>query len=336
MNASSSFKSYDLSKVSHEQNMRKLVFTSVVLCIYGCTTPTSKEGNNTIKHKGNTTRIEIVAKMPKGHFLENIVADDSGNLFVTDYIGREILKYHPADGLRSVIELEAHPAGIALIPGGLLVVGQGKSILSSSVAPKTNHIFEISLDGKLLEDYPAPRALFLNGVTPLSRSEYLITDALGSKVWKLNIEKNELTEWISSELLAPIEGKNIPAANGIKIHDDKVFISNSVRGLLLTVPVNEPSEENLNVFLEDTVIDDFVFSKNGTLYATTHGPLVLTISKNGVVSKLVDEGGLVAGGTTAAIVSENGQEQLYVIGDGGLFEGKELLPASIVKIPIEE
>lgn len=276
----------------------------------------------------------VAAEMPKGHFLENITKDENGNLYITDYTGREVLKYNPKDGLSSLIELDAYPAGIITTPDGLIVIGQKKSILSSPEGPKTNHIFEISFQGEIMEDYAAPDAMFLNGITAINSEEYLATDALAGKIWHLNRSENKLTTWLTDDKLTAIAGKNVPGANGIKILDGKVFISNSARALLMTTDLADPAK--LEVFMDDVIIDDFVFSSSSIIYATQHGPTILAIGLDKKVREFANGDDFIAGATAAAILKEQGREYLYVVGDGGFFEGKDLLPARLVKIPLDK
>ncbi|WP_319419164.1 SMP-30/gluconolactonase/LRE family protein [Pleurocapsa sp. FMAR1] len=89
---------------------------------------------------------EIVASLPKRYFLENTAVGADRAFYITNYVGKEIWRYHPEDGLSHFAELDAHPIGINFDSDGTAYIGahqvrqflvnaQVKSISSDKVAP---------------------------------------------------------------------------------------------------------------------------------------------------------------------------------------------------------
>ena len=280
---------------------------------------------------------EIVGTLPKGHFLENLVAGAEGALFMTDYVGRTILRYRSDDGLRLIRALDVYPVGIERAGSGFVVSAHSRSLLEGTADTGANLILEMTATGEIEDRFAVPGALFLNGVARLEGSRFLVADSYRGVVFLVDTAENASRIWLDDARLKPSDpASHVPAANGIKIRDGLAYISNSARGLLLAVPIEDPRPETLEVVLEDTVIDDFVFAEEGTLFATTHSKDVLRISSDFQVSVFADEAQHIAGGTAAAIVEEADGTFLYVVGDGGLFEGLELQAPAVVRLSIEE
>lgn len=279
---------------------------------------------------------EVVGTLPKGHFLENVTADAQGALFMTDYVGRTILRYHGDDGLRLIRALDLYPVGIERAETGLVVTAHSESLLDGTAGTGPNLILEMTADGEISDSFAVPGALFLNGIEQLEGSRFLVADSLRGVVFLVDTAENAARIWLEDARLEPADpASHVPAANGIKIRDGLAYISNSARGLLLSVPVEDPRPETLEIVLDDTVIDDFVFADDGTLFATTHSKDVLRISPDFEVGVFADEAQGIAGGTAAEIVEEADGTFLYVVGDGGLFEGLELQAPAVVRLAIE-
>ncbi|WP_299410347.1 hypothetical protein [uncultured Roseobacter sp.] len=297
------------------------VLTSTIVLAQNVTPPTS----------------EIVGTLPKGHFLENLTAGPNGDLFITDYVGRAIIRYQSDDGLRLIRVLGVHPVGIERAETGFVVSAHVGSIMNGPSQIGANLILEVTDKGKVTDQFEVPGAIFLNGVEHLTGSQFLVADSIRGVIFLVDTVENSVRIWLDDPRLAPADPPTpAPAANGIKIRDGVVYISNSARGSLLTVPVDDPRPETVSVLLENTVIDDFVFSEEGTIFATTHSKDVLRITPDLKVSVFANEAQGVAGGTAAEIVKEGGRTFLYIIGDGGLFEGLTLKAPSIVRILLSE
>jgi hypothetical protein len=73
-----------------------------------------------------------------------------------------------------------------------------------------------------------PDALFLNGLTPLSDSRYLIADSYQGAIWELDAAQGSVRIWLEHSLLARADPENpTPAVNGLKIFDQALYASNT-------------------------------------------------------------------------------------------------------------
>ncbi len=273
---------------------------------------------------------QVVASLPKGHFLENVVATKDGTLFVTDVIGRGVYRYREDDGLRLLATLPQAPVGIELTPNGLVV----------SVLPITpgseGRIVELSLTGEIVDSFAIPGSRFLNGITALGDGQYLVAESALGQIIAFDPATNSSRTWLASSHLAVANrDKAQPGVNGLKRVGNKLWITNSQKATLLSLRLNDPSPENIVVEAAGVVLDDIAVDSDGTIYATTHTERLLRLTPAMNVQEFANSAEHLFGITAAAIVENAEQKALYVIGDGGLYEGKELQPASIVRLTLK-
>ncbi len=130
----------------------------------------------------------------------------------------------------------------------------------------------VTSDGTVETLLTLPDAVFLNGITPLSGTQYLTADSYRGAIWLIDIAQRRASIWLEHPLLARRSSEsNIPAANGLKRFNDNLYVSNTDKMLLLRIPVttaDEPGEPEIVV--EQTNIDDFAFDVEGNLYGATH------------------------------------------------------------------
>lgn len=222
---------------------------------------------------------EVVATLPKGSFLENIVTDGNGRLFVTDYTGRAIYRYREDDGLRLIHEVDEYPTGIELTPDGLIVAVHQVSLLSGVQPTEPNSILELSFEGNVEDRFDVPGSIFLNGIEALGDGRYLVADSARGLIHDVTPSTNTVGTWLSHPLLtSKATTGGAPAVNGLKIRNGELWISNSQRRLLMSFPVINPEPEELEIKAANIVIADFVFDDDGTLYATSHSDTLLRIA----------------------------------------------------------
>lgn len=148
---------------------------------------------------------EVIASLPKGNFMENLAIGPDGAFYITNYVAREILRYHPEDGVRHFVELDVHPIGINFDADGTAYISAHQiSIFSGKDFRKSNVIYTMDLKGKTKLWKRVEGAGFLNGVLCLSPGRLAIADSYAGVIWKLNIEKNTIEPWIRDELLKPV------------------------------------------------------------------------------------------------------------------------------------
>jgi hypothetical protein len=293
---------------------------------------------------------DILAKLPPGTFLENLVWDREGNLYITNNTANTILKYSYANNsLSDFAKISAQPAGIAIDSDGTIYVGGVQKPFGSPGFMESNAIFKIDKQGTSSLFIEAPKARYLNGWVFVKPGIFLICDSYGGVVWQLDVKRATMTEWLRNDLLAT---KNmIPGANGIKLYKHFVFVSNSSQGKLLKITMDKNGKPVRTEIYKDNVnLDDFSIAEGGNIYATTHPENVIYLIKEKGKPEIIaagEEDGV--RGNTAAVFGENRSdtEWLYVVGDGGLWEAQalsngktidqtKLRPAALTKIYVGE
>lgn len=283
---------------------------------------------------------EVVASLPKGNFLENITVGPDGAFYITSYVAREILRYHPDDRLRRFAGLDVYPIGIDFDTDGTAYISAHRiSLLSRKDFRSSNVIYKMDTKGRAELWKAVKDAKFLNGVLSLSPGQLAIADSAAGVIWKVNVKEKTVEPWIHDQRLEPVSpSSHTPAANGLKIFNKHLYISNLDRQTLMRASISESGDVGkLEMVYENIPIDDFAFSENGTLYTTTHEDTVLRTRPNG-------ERQVIAGtkqgvlGNTAVVFGQTKADltKLYVIGDGGLAAGGELQPANIVRLEVKE
>jgi sugar lactone lactonase YvrE len=274
----------------------------------------------------------IFCRFPAPAFIENIAGDDQGNLYVTSIDEGKVYKVNATGQAEDYASVNGRLAGIVPVDGKSFICG-------GWAADGTSTIYLLDAQQRLIPQLSLPEALFLNGITALTPGSFLLCDAYAGLIWKYDLALNQVIPWLRHELLTRIDPNNpMPAANGIKIHDQTVFVSNTARNLLLAVPMNAGRPGEPEIFLDDVNLDDFAISANGTIYATTHiFNSVIEIKPGKQLSVIAGVEHGLAGSTSALLRrTYNDRPVLYVTTNGGL----SLPPASgledgkIVKIEL--
>jgi sugar lactone lactonase YvrE len=311
------------------------------------------QAHNAFSEEGKKTKLyrsEILATFPPGTFLENLVWDKEGNLYITNNSTGVILKYsYVSNSVSEFAKTGGNPFGIAIDHDGTIYVGAVRKPLGSPGFMDSNAIYKIDKQGNVSLFMDVPKARLLNGWLYVKPGIFLICDAYGGAIWKLDVKNATLTEWLRNDLLAT---KNIvPGANGIKFYKNFAFVSSSSQEILLRITMDENGNAvKTEVYRQGVNLDDFCISEDGNIYATTHpANVVLLIKEKGkpeIIAAGEEDG---VRGNTAAIFGQNkgDDEWIYVIGDGGLWEGREatggktidqskLKPAALTRIYVGE
>ena len=144
---------------------------------------------------------------------------------------------------------------------GTLYVNYNAGVLSS--------IWRIPPNGGQPSQFAAlPDVAALNGLAIDESESYLyITDSSKGAVWRISLRPGTagaVNLWAQGAQLEPVA----PApegANGIKVHNNAVWVSNTAQGTLMSIPVNEDAIVTRATGV--TAIDDFAFATNGDVVA---------------------------------------------------------------------
>lgn len=276
---------------------------------------------------------KIIASFPVNTFLENLVIAPDGTIFVSNHEVGEIVRISPDGNQQIHATVEGKVSGLAFTANGDLV----------ATGWNTDSIPVISLvksDGTVETLLILPDAIFLNGITPLSGTQYLTADSYRGAIWLIDIAQRRGVIWLEHPMLARSSSESvIPAANGLKRFGDFLYVSNTEKMLLLRIPVdiaNKPGEPE--IFVEQTNIDDFAFDMEGNLYGATHiyNSVVRIASDRSTTIIAQAEQGVIGSTAVAFGQSEGNRTAIYVVTNGGMFlpPPTGVVPANVVRLEV--
>lgn len=257
----------------------------------------------------------LVAEFPPGTFLESIAVSTDGTLFFSSHLDGKVFRM----GVDGVPVVHAAIAGKAT---GLALTPAGDLLLTAWDADGLPVVYTISPQGAATLLATMPEAIFLNGLTPLSPSTYLMADSYRGAIWHLNLADRSVGLWLEHPLLARrSEDREFPAVNGLKIHGPMLYASNTERMQLIQIPIQpngQPGEPE--IFFEPVNLDDFAFDREGNLYGATHiYNSVVKITPDRRITTIAEAEQGMAGSTALAFGAAAGDHtSLYVVTNGGL------------------
>lgn len=277
-----------------------------------------------------------LATYPKGYFLESIIIDVDGTIYITENQTGQIIRRR-LDGEADIFsQVEVGLAGLGLdVDGTLIATGHAET--------GEQYVFQFSPDGTLDYEVIIPEAGFLNGLALFRPGVFLIADSNASTIWQFDTETRQVTSWLKHETLAPNSAiPTIPGANGIKLFGDAVYITNSGQATVTRIPLlTDGSPGQPEVIFSGIVLDDFAFSNTGNLYGTTHifnSVVVLTPDGQSRTIATAEQG--VTGSTALAFgVTERDRRSIYVVGDGGIFSASsedDIVEPELVQLDVGE
>jgi putative intracellular protease/amidase len=259
--------------------------------------------------------IQVIAEFPVNTFLENIAFNSEGTIFVTSYEEGKIYRITSRGERSEFASINGNVAGIVVEPTGNILV-------AASIDCQTPTILRIDSSGVIEKLVTLPEAIFLNGMTHLEGSRYLVADSYKGAIWEIDAIAKTALIWSQNNLLARSDINNpFPAVNGIKIFNNSLFASNTQRQLLIRIPIEENgTPKTPEVFLTNVNLDDFAFDTHGNLYGTTHVyNSVIRISPEKQITTIAKAEQSMAGSTALAFGrGESDRTNLYVTTNGGM------------------
>jgi sugar lactone lactonase YvrE len=257
-----------------------------------------------------------VATFPVNTFLENLVVTPDGTLYITSHENGTIVRLAPNEAPSVYATVNGKVAGIALTQNNeLLVTGTNAEGVAT--------VFLVQSNGTVETLATLPDAVFLNGVTPLDGDRFLIADSYRGAIWEFDLAQRTAQIWLEHPLLARQDANNvIPAANGLKVFNNTLYVSNTEKLLLLKVPITAGGSSGVpQVFVDNVNIDDFAFDAEGNLYGATHiFNSVVRITPSGEITTIAQAEQGVTGSTAIAFGRTMGDRtSLYVVTNGGMF-----------------
>ncbi|WIX85056.1 hypothetical protein [Amycolatopsis sp. DG1A-15b] len=210
----------------------------------------------------------------------------------------------PADGDVPVVHRKLFLGGIVRVPGGDLYV-------AVSTGTAATGLYRVRPGAAPVQVAALPPAGFQNGVArdPAS-GDIFVADSFGSVVRRVSPHTGRVTDWATGELLAPAGGFG---ANGVKVHDGALWVSNLDRGTLVRFPLSGAPGRVVASGLGP--VDDFAFHGEDVVAAVNQENRVVIAGHNGVRTILSISDGL-ANPTSVAVRGDT----LYVA-DSAYFGG---------------
>jgi len=300
------------------------------------------EASNASTTGAKQAKTRVLASYPSGTFLENLEAQTDGRLLFTDYPGKTIEQLSPEGKASTFATLSAYPLGIISTPDGYLVTANGKSVLLGEDASQSQQLLLLNEKGKQIGKFDAPQARALNGMVRLDNDTILAADSAAGTIWKVDVEKQEITLWIQDKYLSPIADQEVykPGANGLKMHPDGLLVSNTSLGTLSLIKVDKDGKpaSKPEVIAKVGMIDDFWVKDDGSIIFTTHEASIKSLSADGDIKVVATQDLL--GNTAIAPYPPNQSESFAVTTDGGLYFGSKesaklvlVTPATSPKAP---
>jgi hypothetical protein len=304
-------------------NRNRLVASRLVLALMlsGVTAPVA----------GAEEPTRTIATYPSGTFLENLAQGSDGEIVVTSYFDRTLLRWSGQEAPSVLAALDVHPVGVLVREADIVLTAHGASFADGPAFTQTNAFVLLDREGGILRTIPVPDARFLNGLVEVAPGIVLAADSLAGRIWRLHVEGSDVSVWLEDPLLTtdPAANDQSPGANGLKIRDGMLYVSNSSRRALYRVALDGSKAAGaLELFAETGSIDDFAFLADGSIAAASHGAAVIRIARDGPVSTLLDSG---CDACTAVLPVAPGNE-LLVLTTGNLLDGGSA-PARILALP---
>jgi sugar lactone lactonase YvrE len=257
---------------------------------------------------------KILAAYPKNTWLENLVVGPNGALYATNYLEGKVFKI-AADGEKEVYAaIDGKIAGIAVYhKNQFLVTGWDKQAKPA--------IFKIDGKSSVSKLLNIDGGMFPNGIVHLESDKYLVADSYAGCIWQYDAASNIVSVWLKDKLLERSSGKSqYPAANGLKMYDGNLYVSNTEKQILVKVPMSGFKARAPSLFIDKVNIDDFAFDGSGNIYAATNvynGVIKITPDKQ--ITIVADLSSGVAGSTSVVIAKNSvGAWVLYVATNGGM------------------
>ncbi|MER7518983.1 hypothetical protein [Streptomyces sp. NPDC126499] len=207
----------------------------------------------------------------QGHTPENIALEPDGSANITWAFARKVVRVDRQGGVTELAELPevANPQTPNI--GAAVVLGIARALdgtlyVTYATGREETGIWRIPAGGGTPEQIGFfPAGAMPNGLAFDEECGTLYTaDSALGRVWSLPVTGGSPTAWATGPALEATDALPF-GANGLKVHDGAVWVSNTARGTLLRIPVKPdgsagPIETRASGL---DFIDDFAFTRHG-------------------------------------------------------------------------
>ncbi|MCJ1676864.1 hypothetical protein MTF65_05785 [Streptomyces sp. APSN-46.1] len=206
----------------------------------------------------------------RGQTPENIALEPDGSAILTFAVAHQVVRVdkhgdsQPVATLPAVANPRTPVIGVAAATG-IVRAHDGTLYVGYATGTEANGIWRITPDGRV-EQFTGsdlPTDAFVNGLAIDERHGVLYAaDAYLGKVWRVSLDDGSATTWATG---AALERAGFVGANGIKVRNDSVWVSNLDQGTLLRIPVERDGSAGAIETRATGLggIDDFAFAGHG-------------------------------------------------------------------------
>jgi hypothetical protein len=183
----------------------------------------------------------------RGQTPENLALEPDGSVDVTFAEAAQVARVSPDGQVRILAQLPEPADGAAcpvlgpLLRAPALTVGivrdhaGGLYVALCTGSPDQQGIWRVSPDGSAGRIAALPAGGIPNGMALDQRHGLIyVADSLLSVIWRVSIADGTVSAWARGPQLAPNGGLG---ANGLKLHDGAVWVSNTQLGTLMRIPI---------------------------------------------------------------------------------------------------
>ena len=205
---------------------------------------------------------------------ENITVEPNGDADVTFADAHQVARVTPQGKITILATLPAATSG-STFTAGIVRTREGTLYVNYlDLGGTQSGIWRVDRDGTAEQVVALPDAGFLNGLALDPGTGALFTvDSFSGTVLKVWPRTGKAEVWASGQDLQPSAPGGF-GANGLKVHDGSVWVSNSSQGTLLRIPILRDGSAGATVVAATGLasIDDFSFIGRGdTLLAAQPG-----------------------------------------------------------------
>jgi hypothetical protein len=229
-----------------------------------------------------SARILVHFDFSTGQTPENIAFGPAGSTYLTLSLARQVARVSPAGDVRVVATLPAPPPGSTALTTGIVRTPDGTLYVAYAAGTSAlNGVWRIRPGGGPVRITALPGSGFPNGMALDARSGTLyVADSLLGVVWRVPLGGGTAVSWATGPALAPA---GFFGANGLKVHDGAVWVSNDDQGTLLRIPITAGGRAApvRTVASGLAGIDDFTFLGRSVLAALDPGSEVALVRPDG-------------------------------------------------------
>jgi hypothetical protein len=223
----------------------------------------------------SNARIIAHLDFSRGQTPENVALEPGGSVDVTFAEAAQVARVSLDGQVRILAQLPQPTAGAAcpvlgpLLRAAALTSGIVRGhdgnlyVALCTSSPDLQGIWQVRPNGSASRIAALPAGGIPNGLALDDRHGFLyVADSLLSVIWRVSIINGSVVAWAGGPQLAPNGGLG---ANGLKLHDGAVWVSNTQLGTLLRIPIRrDGSAGPIETVASDLPgIDDFAFTGPG-------------------------------------------------------------------------